>query len=183
MSKKSFTLIETIVVIAVIGLMLPALFSLIFSTLQEQAKINRLSEVKKQGDSATTVIENVIRGNAVKVYSDQLLSQEQCKTAGSFWDQTASNLLYFKDKDGHWFRFYSNSDGRIASESSILSTTNTITSSKVNIDNFLIGCTRRAASSAPMVKLSFTLTYNPVSTRVEENASLPYRTNILLRNY
>ncbi|EKE14302.1 MAG: hypothetical protein ACD_12C00581G0001, partial [uncultured bacterium] len=61
--EKSFTLIETIVVVAVIGLTLPVLFAIIFILMREQVKINRLSQIKKEGDYIITLMENTIKND------------------------------------------------------------------------------------------------------------------------
>jgi len=69
--KKSFTLIETIVVIAVIGLTLPVLFATILTLMRQQIKIYRLSQVKREGDYIINLMENTIRNRAVTVHSEQ----------------------------------------------------------------------------------------------------------------
>ena len=67
--KKGFTLIETIVVVAVIGLTLPVIFSIFFVLFQQQTKIYRLNTVKKEGDYVINLIENTIRDDAVTILS------------------------------------------------------------------------------------------------------------------
>jgi type II secretory pathway pseudopilin PulG len=182
---QSFTIIETIVVIGVFGLALPALFTIVFTILQQQTKIIRLSEVKRQGDFILNVIENTVRNYALSVYSEQSLSNIQCATAGSSYIYPTNGSLYFKDRFGNWFRFYTLTAGGVnyvASEGAKVSSIN-LTTNKVQVNNLTISCTRSARYSPPIVTVSFATQYNTTSTRPEETASLNYQTKIKLRSY
>ena len=183
--KKAFTLIETIVVIGILGLILPALFAIIFVILQQQSKIYRLSEVKRQGDHVLNVMGNVIRNYAVQIYSDQTLTSgnEKCATAGPPYSSSSS--FYFKDKstNGNWLRFYV-SGNRIASESAVIPVAESpvyLTTSAINISNFSLTCNRSSLYSYPIISVGFKATYNSSSSRPEDSASLDYQTNIKLR--
>jgi len=185
--KKSFTLIEMIVVIATIGLVLPALFAIVFTILQQQIKIQRLSIVKREGDYALSVMENIIRNYAVKIYSESSFINERCTTANSSYGPQNGSGFYFKDKYGNWFRFYLLSD-LISSESSILNNgaqgSVSLNSSQTKITNFSIQCYRTNLYSPPVVNVSFTIEYNTTSTRPEERVtSLNYKTKIKLKSY
>lgn len=177
--KKAFTLIETIIVVAILGLVLPALFAIIFVILQEQSKIYRLSEVKRQGDYVLNVMENVIKNYAVQIYSDQALTDanEKCASAASSYNSSTS--FYFKDEFRNWLRFYPNG-GRIASESAVLTSVD-LTSAVVTVSSFSLTCNRSSLFSDPVISVSFTVSYNSSSTRPEDTASLKYQTNIKLR--
>lgn len=177
--KKAFTLIETIIVVAILGLVLPALFAIIFVILQEQSKIYRLSQVKRQGDYVLDVMGNVVRNYAVQIYSDQAMTSanEKCVTAASSYNSSSS--LYLRDKFGNWLRFYS-SGSKIASESAVL-TSVYLTTGAINVSNFSLTCTRSSLFSYPVLNVLFTVSYNSSSSRPEDVASLKYQTNIKLR--
>jgi len=196
--KKSFTLIEMIVVIATIGLVLPTLFAIIFSILQQQVKIQRLSIVKREGDYILNVMENAIKNYATKIYSDSSLSNdnEKCKDENSSYSNDGQNF-YFKDKFGNWFRFcLSDQTGNcnasdknyIASNSSILNAGSPgavpLNSSQTKISNFSVQCYRTALYSPSVIDVSFIIEYNTTSSRAEEKVTpLNYQTKIKLRSY
>ena len=73
--NKGFTLIETIVVIAVIGLTLPVLFATILTLMRQQIKIYRLSQVKREGDYIINLMENTIRNRAVWSCCDKITTR------------------------------------------------------------------------------------------------------------
>jgi len=182
--KKCFTLIEMIVVIATIGLVLPALFSIIFSILQQQVKIQRLSIVKREGDYVLNVMENTIRnyGESIHSATPPTESNKICQSS------SLENASYFKDKFGNWFRFYLNTTNSISSESSVLNNglpgSVSLNSSQTKITNFSIQCYRTSLYSPPVVNISFTIEYNTTSLRVEEKVTpLTYQTKVKLRSY
>ena len=182
--KKCFTLIEMIVVIATIGLVLPALFSIIFSILQQQVKIQRLSIVKREGDYVLNVMENTIRnyGESIHSATPPTESNKICQSS------SLENASYFKDKFGNWFRFYLNTTNSISSESSVLNNGSrgsvSLISSQTKITNFSIQCYRTSLYSPPVVNISFTIEYNTTSLRVEEKVTpLTYQTKVKLRSY
>ncbi len=188
--KKSFTLIEIIVVVAVIGLTLPAVFAIIFSILQQQIKIYRLSEVKRQGDYVLSNLENTIRNSAMEIYSDEALSSanEKCASSGtSYPSPDNGEEFYFKNQFGQWFQFLVfDTEYQIASQSAVL-TKIYLTTSKVRMEDFSISCSRSARYSPPIVTVSFNICYNNnnscTSARHEEVASMTYKTQIKLRSY
>ncbi|MFN4212439.1 MAG: type II secretion system protein [Microgenomates group bacterium] len=180
--KSSFTFIELIVVIGVVGLALPVLFAIVFALLQQQTKIYRLSQVKREGDYALNVMENIIRNNVISLHSGTppTDSNKVCTTEGSTFDTP-----YLQDKYtlGTWSRFYFSND-KIASESSTPPSINAnLTTDKVKVTSFSISCQGKGIYSSPFVNLSFIIQYNTTSTRPEETATLNYQTKIKLRSY
>ena len=189
MSKKGFSFIELVVVMGVIGISLPVLFAIFFGVASQQVKIQRLSEVKRQGDYVLNVMETIIRNEAKNIfqgYSTPTFSNERCTgtPTDKLYQSTDGTSFYFKDKSGNEFRFYYDVlDEKIASESSKFSPPWDLTSSNVRISNFVISCTRNSVGTPPIVTVSFDADYNTDSTRVEEiTAVLHYQTSIKLRN-
>jgi len=182
--KKGFSFIEMLIAVAIIGMALPALFSIIFVVLQQETKVLRLSEVKRQGDYVLTVMDTVLRNNAVGIYTDQALTTARCANAGDTENISGSNgNFYFKDKNSNYFRFYFTPD-KISSGSA--TTTGDLTTSKVMIQNFKLTCKKSAAFSPAIVGISFDICYKTSggcsSTRVEETATMSYQTSVKLRN-
>lgn len=194
-NKRSFTLIEVIIVIGVVAMSVPALFGLIFSIINQQAKIYRLSEVKKQGDLTITSLNQVVKNYAVDIYSNSSLTAKRCDTAGSRYPTSGTSdgsTFYFKDQFGNSIRFYRYTSGGnsfIASESArpagsspqrFLLTANNI---RILANSFTISCSRTALYSSPIVEIRLTLEYNTSSTRPDEKASLTYRSSVKLRSF
>lgn len=182
--KKSFTLIETIVVIAVIGITLPVLFTVILTLMRQQVKIYRLSQIKREGDYLISIIENSIRDSAVSIYSgipDD--TNVICRDIGT--SDVSATQLYFLDKSKQWFGYLS-IQNQVASDSA--SQTPSLNSNKTIISNFSIYCSRNSTYAAPSVLFSFDICYDTGtgtcdSTRPEEIASLHYQSRVKLRNY
>ena len=184
--KSGFTLLETMIVIGIISLILPLIFSIVFSITRQQAKVYVLSTVKREGDNALSVIENLIRTNAIGIYSDQTLSSKVCTTAS--YDGGNGSSFYFSDKDGNWFNFKTTIDTnllKIASNSSTLNTAIDLTSTKnTQISAFNISCDQTSSTSSPIISIQFTIAQKQTtSTRIEDLASLNYSTKIKLRSY
>ena len=186
--KKGFTLIETIVVIAVIGITLPVLFAIILTLMRQQLKINRLSEIKREGDYISSTLENTIKDRAVSIHSGLPVNDTTkiCEDALSFSSPTTN--LYFLDKNRNWFG-YQFSGNILASESAdLVNPSIDLNSSKILISNFSISCSRNTVYSAQSVQFSFDVCYDTglpdcATTRPEEITSLHYQTRIKLRNY
>lgn len=186
--KKGFTIIETIVVIAVIGITLPVLFAIILTLMRQQLKINRLSEIKREGDYINSVIENTIKDRAISIHSGLPVndSNKICEEALSFSNPATS--LYFIDKNKNWFG-YQFSGNTLASESANLDNPSIdLNSSKVIISNFSINCSRNTVYSAQSVQFSFDVCYDTglpdcETTRPEEITTLHYQSRIKLRNH
>ena len=174
--KKGFTLIEVMVVIAVIAMVVPALFYMVFMILLQQVKIYRLSEAKRQGDFALTSITSNIRNAAVSTY-DTANTTELCAGTGDI-----SDIGKFRDQYDNWFNYVLVS-GKISSGSSILNTTTDLTKSNVTVTDLTLKCFKTASFSPSIVEVKFTITAGDVSARAEEKATLVYQTRVKLRNY
>ncbi len=184
--KKAFMLIETIVVVAVIGLTLPVLFAIIFTLMRQQIKIYRLSQIKRGGDYLISITENIIRDNAITIHSSTPANDTNviCKNAGT---SPSATSLYFLDKNKQWFG-YLVSGNSVASASVNLASPINLTPSKIIVSNFFIYCSRNSVYSSTSVLLGFDICYDTgsgvcTSTRPEEITSMHYQTRIKLRSY
>lgn len=182
LDKKGFTFIELLIVIGVVGLTIPALFAIFFAILQQQSKVFRLSEVKRQGDYALNIMASTIRNNAYALYSNSTLVTPQCDSPA----ETYSSTIYFKDKYNAWFSF-GVQNSKISSSSSVLAQPIDLTTAKTSISNFSLSCERKADFSTPVIYISFDIDYNnnigAVTPIPAEQASLHYQTKIKLRAY
>lgn len=191
--KNGFTLIETIVVIVIIGLVMPAIFAIIFGLVREQTKIYRLSQVKREGDNILNIISTLSKNDAQSIHSDDPPTDlnEICKIVEKYPPDGSPNIdsLIFKDKLDNWFSIlWSNTDNKISFYSSVTTTTVDLNSNSVIIDNFSIGCDRNSVYSPAIVPLTFDICYKTSSgdcssPTPEETARLHYQTKIKLRNF
>lgn len=184
--KKSFTLIETVVVVAVIGLTLPILFTIILTLMKQQLKIYRLSQVKRGGDYLINIMENIIRDNAITIHTTTPPSDANiiCKNIGT---SASGTSLYFLDKNKKWFGYLATGNS-VASTSANLASPINMTSSKTIVSNFSIYCSRNSIYSPASILLGFDICYDTgggicTSTRPEEITSIHYQTRIKLRSY
>jgi len=182
---NGFTLIETIVVVAVIGLTLPVLFAIIFTLMRQQIKIYRLSQIKRGGDYLINIMENTIKDKAITIYKSAVLDDSNivCKDALSSYSSTSN--LYFLDKNEQLFGYKLNIN-KVASASANPDVD--LISGKIIVSGFSIGCSRNTIYSPPSVLLDFDVCFNTgagvcTSTRPEEITSMHYQTRIKLRNY
>ncbi len=181
--KKGFTLIEMLVVVGVVALILPAVFSIIFTILRQQAKIYALQEVKRQGDFVLNNMRTVLKNSAVTVHSGTPPTDSNlvCATASG----PSSGQIYFKDRFNNYFSYAVDSAQLIASSSSIPSTSTGLTNDKVKVEEgtFSIKCERGAAFSPPIISISYVVEYDSASSRPEDTASFTYQTKIQLKSY
>ncbi len=174
-----------LVVVGVVALVLPAIFSIVLAILRQQSKIFALQEVKRQGDFVLNNMRTVLKNEAVAVYtgipSDSNLI---CNQTGSV--STAGATLYFKDKYNNYF-WYTSDGTKIASNSSIsgVTTTTDLTSGRIRIDPdtpLSVTCFRGASFASPIISVSYGVEFSTASTRPEDNASFDYKTKIKLRS-
>lgn len=184
--KKGFTLIETLVVIAVISITLPVLISIILILMRQQLRIYRLAQVKKEGDYLISIMETTIKDEAVSIHSGQPASESNIVCSDPLIPHSPTSSLYFLDKNNNWFGYEFGGDS-IASSSSLVS--NNLTSSKILVQSFSITCSKNKIYSSPSIIFSFDVCYDNAgagscnSTRPEEQVSIHYQTRIKLRNY
>ncbi|QQG43923.1 MAG: type II secretion system protein [Candidatus Roizmanbacteria bacterium] len=189
MKKKrlGFTLIEMLIVISAIGLTLPALFSIFYVILNQQIKVYRLTEVKRQGDYILGKMDSMIRSNAVGIYSDSGLATVKCSNTlgNNSYSSTGGSDFYLKDKNNNYFQFALSFDRMNLISTNASYQSGFLSTSKIKVENFAISCERSAQFSGPIISVSFDICYGTNScsnARVEEQASLSYKTNFKLRN-
>ena len=189
MKKAGFTFIEMAVVVAIIGLVIPVVFSIVYVIIREQVKIYRLSEVKRQGDFVLSTIENTIKNYALSTHNavPPNDTNEICNA-----NATSGGDPYFRDRynlDSYFS--YSLSSSKISSNSSVTGATALLTTDSVIIQligaNPLVGCTRSSIYSTPVISINFSICYNVngscTSTRAEETAALNYSTKVKMKSY
>jgi len=180
-SILSFTLVETLVVIAIISVVLPAMFGMIYGVIKAQIRIYQLKIVKREGDYFLTVAENKLRNNAISVYNGPPNStgQEVCLAGGPVY--LAQPSIYFTDQDNNSFGFYLDNN-RIEMEDDA-GVKSYLTSEAVVVKNLQFSCIRKSTYSGPLVYLSFTVGYNKATKFSGGAVTINYQTEVLIRRY
>lgn len=167
------------IVMGIIALMIPAIFTMVFAVVRQEAKVYALNTAKSQGDLVLNNMKFNIRNYALTVHSAYPATDLNriCNTSSS--TPTAQNPLVLRDREGNSF-YYSVTSGAIASNSSKLASPASLTNSKVQINNLSFSCNTPSQFSSPIITVSYTVDY--VSAAGQASASLPYQTKIKLRN-
>ena len=179
MNKKAFSIVEILVVMGIIGLMMPVIFTVMFAIIRQEARIFALTTVKNQGDFILNNLKFNVKNHAVSVHNGTPSSDANQVCTAAAGTPTVYDPLYLRDRAGNTF-FYNVTGGVIASNSSVLASPQTLNNSRVTISNFSMSCNRPSAFSSPIVTVSYTVNY--VTASGESPAVLNYDTKIKLRN-
>jgi len=186
-SKKSFTIIEMVIVVGVLSFTLPLLFSIIFLILRQQTNVYSLQELKNQGDNAFSTIQSTIKQDGVNIVNPSITPFppyptiiDNCPTYPTP-SLTPAPYIFLYDSQGKDFSYYM-VGSRIASNSAANSISNYfLTSDKISISNLQFSCYHSNQFSPPIVWTSF-----KVSRIVGTDPTpvyMQYSTKFQLRNY
>jgi type II secretory pathway pseudopilin PulG len=179
--RESFTLIEMIIVVGVLGFALPVLFAIMFIVIQQQTRIYALQEVKRQGDIAIFSIKSSIRqyGKLVANLSPYPNVTEICPP---YPTPTLTPAPYIMVYDSSMADFsYKLINNKIASESSRNAISNNfLTDESVVVSNLQFSCYRTNQFSPPIVWTSFTVTKSGTDPNLP---SMQYNSRFKLRSY
>lgn len=206
-----FTLVEVIVVIAIVSIMLPVIFSIITTVARQQSKIYRISEAKQQGDFALAFMKNYIRNTGDRIYQlhnnqTNEFAVEVCNTlappGNTHITQTGKDFYIKKNNTpNQYFRFYNERsridlDGASGNREREISqiffddngSVQQLTTNNVKIENFSLQCIRRTESGKPYIVISFLIyftgnsdTFDLSNAKSEDIAILDYRTVVQMR--
>jgi type II secretory pathway pseudopilin PulG len=185
--KKGYTFIEIVIVIGIVSITLPIIFSLFFINLRSASRIYALQEVKRNGDIALSSIETFIKGDAAKIITGFGDDTELCTTPllPLTPTPTPANSMFFKNTHNMNFGFAlgGTSGDKIASQSSTGGGTSYLTNDKVKVTNLKFSCQSLSDFSSPSVNVSFTISKKvPTGAPIQDQATLNYSTRIRLRN-
>jgi hypothetical protein len=176
---KSFTFLEILMAVGILGFVLPIVFNIIFTILQQQIKITRLAIVKRQGDYVVNVVKNLVIGQMTGIYSEKELVNKKCDgfDNNQTYASSTGKDFFFKDINGAAVNIYLN-QGKIATGPANINLTN----DQVMVENYQIFCANFGSFTTPFVTVKFDIYYNTISTRPEDLARLSYQTSFRLRN-
>lgn len=181
-TRNGFSIIEFVVVLAVILVLLPTVFALYFASVSSQHKAKVLVNVKQNGDNALSTIEYLLQNRAVFIYDDMASTTKRCVAQGS--THTFGPEIAFVDKAGQKFEF--SLDTIDASSQKIASSTAQgsvhLTGNSVTIENLTFSCSRPSEHNPPIVTIEYSVRQKNQVVRHEDTATLQYSTKIKLRN-
>lgn len=184
--KNGYTLIEILIVIGIIGVIIPTLFTIIYIILQQQARIYRLVETKRQGDYMLNFIKEKVTREAGSIKDtdiSDLPENDQCNTTGDLHSSNSigGDFVFMSKTDPtQYFRF--TTADNILSYSENTTFTTSMHNSNVKVLKINFSCTKRSAFSPPFISVNFTVTFNdPSPTDTEGTVSLPYQSKFILR--
>ncbi len=174
--RNGYSLLELVLVLSILGIIIPAGFSIFMASMRAQLKVSLLQEVKRNGDTALSVMENLIKSRTQSL--QQLDGTPICNVAGATY---SAGDVYFVDSEAQRFRFYLSTD-QIASDSSAIGSS-FLTNSKVAVTNFTLTCEKSNSFTPPIISIGYTVSQASDTTRSEEQARLDYLTKVRLRTY
>ncbi|PIZ65792.1 hypothetical protein COU87_04910 [Candidatus Roizmanbacteria bacterium CG10_big_fil_rev_8_21_14_0_10_39_12] len=191
LQKSGFTLIEIVVVMAVMGILLPTVFSVMYIIMQQQLAAHKLSETKQQGDLVMNYMKQTITQEAGSIASTSGFAK--CSAPNTTHSSTLGEFNFALDDSStpDMFSFRVNAGELVFEEYSFApllgvyqtdSSLNLNNSGTVAITNFLIECRKRDDYSFPLVSFSFDATFVDTTPTAQEGVvTLHYQTKIKLR--
>lgn len=193
--RKGFSLLEIIVVLGVLALLLPTVFGVVYIIMQQQQRIYRLTETKKQGDLIMSYLKESISRSAVGIVNDAGVAQ--CVAPGITYSNTIGefNLTMDDSTTPDMFSFQQNAGQLLFIQQTYMpllgaysDTSISLNDSvRVQIANFVIECRKRSADLVnvnffPVVGFSFDATFVDATPTAQEGVvSLHYQTKVKLR--
>lgn len=175
--KRGFTLIELLVAVAIIAGLGAVLAQAFFTTTRSNRKVEKLTEVKQNGEYALAVLERLIRNARTLTAS--------CTSDG----MQATPSIAIVNPDGFTTTFQCLLDGSVTRVASVSSVgTEYLTGSSVTLggascdaDTLNFYCTSQA-QIARSVKVTFQLSQKGTPLDQFEKASTVFQTSISVRN-
>lgn len=186
MTKRSFTLIELIVAVGVVGFILPSVFNIFFTMIRQQIILISYQEMKQQGDSAERNMKNILENRAAYVTDSNYTVTDVCPPFLTTPTPTFAPRIYINDRDGYSIQLYQKTVGSVdtvasdsGSTSKIVLKTYNLTSNAVTVSDVGFSCYTLNDYTPPFVTAKFTV---HKSTAFQE-MMLPYSFKLKLRNY
>lgn len=177
-----YTLIELIVVVTMLGLIMPAIFNILYAILQQQLKVYRITETKRQGDYILELMKEKITRETATIYTPGAPNTPRCSTVNStFTSLTSGADFHFAYELGGNFWFYRSGNNLLYGDSNVLpGSPSTLNNTKVRISNFTISCFRRA--TVTLVGFAYDVTFYDATPSTEEGTvRLHYVSKVKLR--
>lgn len=182
---RSFTLIELIVAVGVVGFVLPSVFNIFFTMIRQQLILVSYQEMKQQGDSIERNIKNLLQTRTAYITDSVYTANNLCPLFTTP-TPTFAPQMYIHDRNGYGIKLYQKTVSgvdTIASDSAdtnntFLKTYN-LSSKDVTVSDFGYSCFKLNDYTPPFVSTTFTMH----KSTVFNDMVLPYSFKLQLRNY
>lgn len=187
-NQKGFTLVESIIVLAIFSLIIPSVFSIITAITQQQADIYRLTEMKHQGDYALEYIKKSILKNAAKIYkytNSTDTYEEVCSQniyTDNFFETTENGKdfrMSFKTDPNSYLYFRTENGTLIKGDTSEGEAE--LTNAVIYIPYFHIECFQKNKNISPLIHIQFAVIYKNKSGQKVNINPLIYQTKFKLK--
>ncbi|QQS43578.1 type II secretion system protein [Candidatus Roizmanbacteria bacterium] len=188
--KKGYTLIEMMLVIALVALLMPAVFSILYVIMQQQVKIYELTETKRQGDYVMQLMKEKIMRDAVSlrrdddgIFANVAVITNICNNTGtSFTSASNGQDFVFLNDLNNPFQYVQSGNTIRFREIGTPNVDAALSSNRVIISNFQITCAVKSTYTDPVVSFSYTATFNRAVPNPQLGTTqLQYQTKIKLR--
>jgi type II secretory pathway pseudopilin PulG len=182
---SSFTLVEMLIIITIVGILLPATFFIMSKILDQQLRIYKLVETKREGDYIFNFMRDSIRRDGKDLLAQTVGWTPICTLAGSNYKSLTNGQdvrFLTPTTPQRYFRFYQVGTDLFYDNNGIISQLN---STKLITDAglFDLGCYKYLSSNPAIITLTFRVTYNDeFKNDPIRKTTLWYRTYIRIRN-
>jgi prepilin-type N-terminal cleavage/methylation domain-containing protein len=168
--RKGFTLVEFLIVTALLGIIGSVVLSVLFTTFRVSKKADSLVELRQTGDSVVSQVVKNIR------YAKSLDYPTSCVGGVVSPYVTVSSIV---DSSQTTFSCEASSlGGKIASNGASL-----IDDARISATNCFFTCTQNSPSDPPTINFSFRLQLLNDTVFSESQAFVPFQTSVILRNH
>lgn len=188
--KKGYTIIEMMLVIGLIALLMPAVFSILYVIMQQQVKIYELTETKRQGDYVMQLMKEKIMRDAVSlrrdddgIFTNIAVFTNICNSTGSNFTSVNNGVDFvFLNDLNNPFQYVLSGNTLRYREIGAPNVDAALNSNRVIITNFQINCAVKATYTDPVVSFSYTAQYNRAVPNPQLGTTqLQYQTKVKLR--
>jgi prepilin-type N-terminal cleavage/methylation domain-containing protein len=169
LKNNGFTLIEVLVVMALLATVAVIISNMFFTTFRSSTKTKSLTTVKQNGDYTLSVMERLIRGSKEVMSSCPEVPPEA---------PAVTNNITIGMLNGDEIVFSCDLENKL-----IASNGANLTSNKVKLDSCSFECRSGGEFYPQIVTIDFTLSQAGETAGEEEQAKIDFKTTVVTRNY
>ena len=173
-----FTLIETLVSLAILGVVLTVSVSAFLTVLTRSTKVQVVRAIESDGQYALRIVEEMVK-RAERVLTN--FDGQDC--------EEAMNYLRIKNADGGITEFSCLDEGLVSgfiassSGGALGGEDRRLTSPMVRLDDCYFDCSSGGVDKPDQIGIYFTLSQSGDTSRVNEQAASVFQSAVTLRNY
>ena len=183
--QKAFTLVEVIIVVAILGIVLQIVATILVTIMRQQTAIIRFGDVKKEGDQILAIIKSEIQTKARGTYDNAGGNPEICLNTTPV---TMQGEYFLKKTGGYFIVNYvapgalPANPGKITFRDGVAGTIVDLSSKKVNVTNFTFQCVKLGTYANKLIAIDFDIAATTNLMIAEGNPTLHYSTKVLIKD-